>query len=634
MSLVTASNVAKSYGAQDVLEGISFAIPHRAKIALVGPNGSGKTTLLRLVAGLEPPSSGVVHRARKLRIAYLPQQGGRFFDDESTLWASMLDVFAHLLEQSAELERLEDAMADPARRDKALQKYGRTLEAFERAGGYAYEHRIEQVLAGLGFSEEDFRRPMAQLSGGQKTRALLARLLLEEPDLLLLDEPTNHLDLAGVEWLEDYLASWDGAVVVVAHDRAFLDATVDQVWELAWRRLEQYRGNYSDYAEQKAERVERQRLLYEKQQETIAKTEEYIRRNIAGQRSKQAKGRRKRLEQLERVERPRDYRPISFSLGEASRSGDLVFGLYDLVVGYDPSEPLFEVEELEVRRGQCVAILGPNGCGKTSLLRTMLGQVPPLAGRVRQGASVELGYLAQGHTNLDPDKTMLDTIVDCGGLRISEARDLLGRYRFSGDDVFKRVGSLSGGEQARVGLAVLVLQGANVLVLDEPTNYLDIPTQEVLEEVLDGFGGTVLMVSHDRYLIRRLASSVWTIDAAERELRAFRGYAAYSDWRQQRRRDRTGRTGSERTEGSDAVARRRQRERHRAARREEERRTQRRGELEEKIHSLEARQADLELQLTDASEAQDVARVRELGAEYGAVERELNASLAEWAELV
>lgn len=631
MSLVTASNLARSYGAQDVFEGVSFTVPRQARIALVGPNGSGKTTLMRLIVGEDVPSAGAIQRARKARLAYLPQQADALFDDALPLWDSMLDVFAHLLEQSARLQRLEAAMAHPEERDETLERYGEALDAFELAGGYAYEHRIERVLAGLGFGESDFQRPMGQMSGGQKTRALLARLLLQEPDLLLLDEPTNHLDLAGMEWLENYLSSWDGALIVVAHDRAFLDATADRVWELEWGRLEVYRGGYTDYVSQKWERMAQQQELYDRQQETIAETEEFIRRNIAGQKSTAAKSRRKTLERLDRIEQPREYSPMSFSLGEVSRSGDLVFGLYDLEVGYSPSQVLVVADDLELRRGQRVALLGPNGCGKTSLLRTILGRLPPLAGRVRTGAGVQVGYLAQGHANLDPDKSVLDTVVDAGHLRISEARNLLGRYRFSGDDVFKLVGTLSGGEQARVALAVLVLQGANVLVLDEPTNHLDIPTQEVLEEVLLTFDGTVLLVSHDRYLIRRLASQVWVV--YNRELVTLPGYGEYQRWREENGAKGADRARPKRTAGDNMRARYIQRERRRAAERERERRAERQAALEQKIHDLEARRAVLEAELAAASEAQMVARVRDLGAEYSALERDLEASLDEWAEL-
>jgi len=630
MSLVSANNLAKSYGAQDVFADLSFAIPHQAKIALIGPNGSGKTTLLRIIGDQEIPTAGGIHHAQNTRIGYLPQQAERCLDNNVSLWDTMLDVFAALLARAAELERLEAAMAHSDVPDTVLQQYGQALESFERDGGYTYESRIKQVLAGLGFDEDDYHVPIGHLSGGQKTRALLARLLLEEPDLLLLDEPTNHLDLAGVEWLEDYLSSWKRAVMVVAHDRAFLDGFASHVWELAWGRLEQYRGNYSDYVEQKTERVARQQVLYEQQQAFIERTEDFIRRNIAGQRSAEAKGRRKRLERLERIERPREYQPMSVSLGEVARSGDLVLGLHDLVVGYEPAEPLLSAEEIKLWRGQTVALLGPNGSGKTSLIRTILGEVPPLEGRVRIGANVQIGYFAQGHTNLNPEKSVLDTVIDAGRLRISEARDFLGPYRFSGDDVFKRVGDLSGGEQARVALAVLVLQGANVLVLDEPTSHLDIPSQEVLERLLAEFDGSVLMVTHDRYLIRALAGRVWATD--DGQLKGFRTYDHYRDWKAERRQERSRRRGRDGAQGAEESGHVRARERRKAAERKAKRQALRRTELEEQIHELEARQAELEEALAVASQEQAVARVRELGVEHDQNERELDRLLAEWAE--
>jgi len=624
MSILTASNLTKSYGPQDVFEGVSFEISHAAKIALVGPNGSGKTTLLRLIARLEAPTAGAIHQARGLRIAYLPQQAD--FSTTDTLWEAMLDVFADLRAQAAGLRRLEAAMASPTTREEALQRYGRALEAFELAGGYTYEQRTRQVLSGLGFGEDDFQRPVSQLSGGQKTRALLARLLLEEPDLLLLDEPTNHLDLAGIEWLEGHLKTWKGAMVIVAHDRTFLDAVVERVWELEWGRLEQYRGNYSAYVVQKAERLALQRTRYERQQQFIARTEDFIRRNIAGQRSRQAKGRQKRLMRAKRIERPQEYRPMGLVLDDVARSGDLVLGLYDLTVGYDPAAPLFSAGEFELRRGQRVALLGPNGSGKTTLVRTILGQVPPLAGRVRIGASVQLGYFAQGHANLLHGRTVLETILEAGELTVGEARDLLGRYRFSGDDVFKRVGDLSGGEQARVALAVLTLQGANVLILDEPTNHLDIPSQEVLQQALSEFGGTLLIVTHDRYLIRQLTDRVWAIK--DGRLWEFKeGYEEYHEWETQQEQ-RVGRSQDGRGRGGVAIS-----QAHRAEEREAARRARHRAELEQAIHRLETRLAHLAGQLTVASEQKAVERVSQLGAEYSQVEAELNVLLATWADM-
>jgi ATP-binding cassette subfamily F protein 3 len=633
MSILTASSLAKSYGAQDVFGDISFQVPHGSKTALVGPNGSGKTTLLHLIAGLEEPTNGRVHRAKELRIAYLPQQADRALQatlsGSGTLREVMQEVFIDLRKQAAELRRLEGAMADSNTQERALERYGAALEAFELAGGYTYEQRIGQVLSGLGFDREDFQRPVAQLSGGQKTRALLARLLLEEPDLLLLDEPTNHLDLAGIEWLESYLSVWKGAVIVVAHDRAFLDAVVERVWEMAWGRLEQYRGNYSAYVTQKAERLALQYAQYERQRLHIEQTEDFIRRNISGQRSSEAKGRRKRLERIERIERPSEYRPINITLGDVKRSGDLVVGLYDLSVGYDRSAPLFAAGEFELRRGQRVTLLGPNGSGKTTLVRTILGRISPLAGRVRIGAGVHMGYFAQGHTDLDFDKTVLETVLEAGELRISQARDWLGRYRFSGDDVYKHVSDLSGGEQARVALSVLALQGANLLILDEPTNHLDIPSQEVLQEVLAEFGGTLLIVSHDRYLIRKLATHVWAIgDGQLWEFKA--GYGAYREWEMQRR-EWIGLPEDEAERESPGEAeRRRMREARRAQEREAAREAQRQVELEQMIHELEGRRAQLEDQLAAASERQEIERVRQLGIEYAGIEAELDTLLAAW----
>ena len=627
MSILTASNLAKSYGPQDVFEGVSLEIPHGGKIALIGPNGSGKTALLHVLAGLEEPTAGSVHRAKGLRVSYLPQQAN--LSSSGTLWEAMLEVLTDLRAQAVELRRLEAAMAEPATGEEVLQRYGALTEVFRLAGGYTYEQRIKQVLSGLGFAEGDFQRPVAHLSGGQKTRALLARLLLEAPDLLLLDEPTNHLDLEGVEWLEGYLKAWKGAVVVVAHDRAFLDAIVEQVWEIAWGRLERYRGDYSAYATQKAERMALQEAEYERQQKHIARTEDFIRRNIAGQRTRSAQGRQKQLDRLERVEGAREYRPLSLDLGNAARSGDLVVGLYDLAVGYDPAAPLFTVGEFELRRGQQVALLGPNGSGKTTLLRTILGEIAPLSGRVRAGANVQMGYFAQGHTDLDPGKTVLDTVLDVGDLTIGAARNLLGRYRFSGDDVFKRVGDLSGGEQARVALAVLTLQGANALILDEPTNHLDIPSQEVLQEALSRFDGTLLMVTHDRYLIRKLATHIWAIE--NEQLWEFReGYEAYQAWRAQRRQEMQAQKAAswERTE------REREREARKADKQEEARLDRRRAALEKTIHELETRTTQLEAQLGAASKQQQVERVEQLGTEYNEIKAELEALLATWAEVV
>ena len=620
MSIVTANKLAKSYGAQDVFWDVSLRIARGDRIALVGPNGTGKTTLLRIIAGLETPTAGRVYRARNQRIGYLPQEAD--LPGQCTLYEEMLTVFADLRAQQAELRRLEHQMADPAQREAALKRYGEALHAFELAGGYRYESEIRMVLAGLGFSEEEQHQPLSILSGGQKTRALLAKLLLSQPDLLLLDEPTNHLDLAATQWLEEYLVNWKGSLVVVAHDRYFLDKVAERVWELSFGRLEDYPGNYSRYSTLRAERLERRLAEYEAQQKYIEKTEDFIRRYKAGQRTREARGRQKKLDRLPRLERPREAKKISLSIKTDLRGGDLVLTTEHLAVGYQPGEALFTCPDLCLRRGERAALLGPNGSGKTTFLKTVIGQVSPLDGLVQIGHNVKFGYLAQAHEDLDKENTILDEILEVRNLPLVKARGFLGRFLFSGDDVFKLIGDLSGGERSRVALAKLTLAGANFLLLDEPTIHLDIASREILEEVLSDFEGTILLVSHDRYLINALATQVWVIE--DGELRVYDGN--YSDYEEQRSKEQGARGKKQEKRGKKREARS---QRQGAGGKKREARAK---ELEEEIAALEAQLAALSEELVAASAAQDVKSLRELGSEYQRVDEELQRLLTQWAE--
>jgi len=635
MSLLVATGLSKAFGALDVFSGVDVRIEAGDRIGFVGANGAGKTTLLRILAGAEAPTGGEVFRKRGLTVGYLPQDPPPAGDD--TLHAAMLRVFEPLRAQGAALTEMEHRLADAASRgngdyDVLLEEYGHAQTAFEVAGGYTYETHIRQVLGGLGFNEDEHDKPMAVLSGGERTRALLAQLLLLEPDLLLLDEPTNHLDLEAVEWLEETLLHWRGALVVVAHDRYFLDKVASRIWDMNRGGVEAYRGNYTAFHGQREMRRERQRREWESQQEFIEKTEEFIRRNLAGQRTREAQGRRTRLEHFlrdEAIDRPQEGKQIRLGLTTQIRSGDLVLATKDLAVGYD--RPLFYCPDVEVRRGDRVALIGPNGAGKTTLLKTILGQLAPLSGRVRFGASVQVGYLAQAQAGLDPDETVLDSILDVQNLPISQARSFLGQFLFSGDDVFRPIGTLSGGQRSRVALARLTLQGANFLLLDEPTNHLDIDTQEILEQVLRQFPGTILLVTHDRYLIQALATHIWRVTGDE--LKVYKG--AYEEYLRQREAETEGETRIK-TEADQPAVQEYDRERAREERRQRkaaEKLAEQAAALENDIHALEARLASLSSQLEAASLAGDVSKIHSLGLMYEATEMELHRAMHEWAEL-
>jgi ATP-binding cassette subfamily F protein 3 len=632
MSILSAHDLSKHYGAQDVFQGVSVAVAHGEKIALVGPNGAGKTTLLRILLGMEEPSAGNVATSRGLRTGYLPQRPK--LQSERTVYEEMLSLFDELRAQQVALHALTEQLASQPDSAELLERYAADELRFELAGGYDYERRIRQVLGGLGFGEETYAWPIAVLSGGQVTRVLLAQLLLREPDLLVLDEPTNYLDLAALEWLESYLAAWPHSLIIVSHDRFFLDRVANRVWELDHGRLETFRGNYSHYARQRAERDERQARQYQSQQAEIERTEEFIRRYKAGQRSKQARGRETRLERLERIERPQHDRHIGLGLKTDIRSGDKVIVSEEgLTIGFETRPDgqhegedycLFRSGPILVQRGDKVAFLGPNGTGKTTFVRTLLQEVPPLGGDLRLGASVRLGYLPQKQDWLNPELSVLDQILGATDLLVEEARSLLGRFLFTGDDVYKRTGDLSGGERARVALAILTLQGANLLVLDEPTTHLDVASQEILQEVLVEFNGTILCVTHDRYLINALATHIW--DVQDGALVQFEGdYMAYAASRQQQPKVVQ--------EAGDKA----EREEARRARRQDE--AQRRKQ-EEMLHQLEKRIERLEQDLHNtmalmelASAAQDAGRVRELGQAYNALQEQLAADLSSWERL-
>jgi ATP-binding cassette subfamily F protein 3 len=489
------------------------------------------------MVGIDTPDNGQVQRARGINIQYLPQEvaysHSRKNDLKGTLWELCLESFASLRDQEAELARLEEAMADPQQAEKAIARYGPLQEAFELAGGYTYSARIRQVLTGLGFKVDEFDRPVEQLSGGGQTRALLAGLILEDPDVLILDEPTNHLDVEAIEWLESWLRDWPGAEVIVSHDRYFLDRVVDTIWDLTPHGVELYRGNYSSYVEQRDQRKRYEELRFRAQQKHIRREEEFIRRNIAGQKTRQAQGRRKRLERLLReaaIERPRKERSLRLALDPADRSGDQVLTTRQLKIGHpDADDPLFEVPELVLNRGECVALIGPNGVGKTTFLKTILGEIQPWSGEVNLGASLQIGYYAQAQDQLVPERTVLEEIFEVvPNLKQSVARDILAGFLFVGDDFTKPVRILSGGERGRLVLAKLALAGSNFLLLDEPTNHLDLPSQEILEDALAGFPGTILLVSHDRYLIRTLATQIWSIRHDEDLMGVVQGdYEAY-----------------------------------------------------------------------------------------------------------
>ena len=708
MSLLVANDISKNYGDLDVLEDVNVRVEFGDRIGLVGQNGAGKTSLLMALGRLDAGVGGELHIAQGIRIGFLsqdpPPAGNR------TLYEDVKAVFADLLEEGEKLRRLESRMTEAGLCDEELARllaqYGRQQEAFEQAGGYDIDQRIRFVLTGLGLPESLWHAPLSHLSGGQRTRAGLGRLLLEEPDFLLLDEPTNHLDVRSMGWLESVLIGWKGALIVVSHDRYFLDAVATRIWDLAHRSVEAYRGNYSHYRLQREERRVRWRKEYKRQQEFIKETQAFVRRYKAGQRTKEAQGRETRLKRFmeeEALPPPPKDQFIRLPLRTDSRSGDMVMRTRKLVAGYSGSAvetaddgaggalqeangeggrgirpsrpravassfkgaareglpegrqgrlramrsiaasdvPILEIPDLELNRGQVAALIGPNGAGKTTFVRTILEELEPLTGRVELGAAVDVGYLAQRHVGsgyglMKEGQTVLDALLEVKRLPTERARTFLGQFLFRGDDVYQSIGSLSGGERSRIALARLTLQGANFLLLDEPTNHLDLDSQEILQDALRQFGGTILLVTHDRALIEALATQIWQVTPGNRDkpgrLDVFKG--TWRQWQSERLQP-EGDVSGEKGKAVPTVAEAewsRQREARRL-RRQEERQEEAVAETEERIARLEHRLEELEERMAQASAALDFDRLHALQEEYTAISERLEFTLEEWAAM-
>ena len=510
MIILQANKIERSFAGEVLFDNISLQVDERDRIALVGKNGAGKSTLLKILVGEEEPTSGEINKKRDLSLSYLAQDSR--FESSNTIYDEMLHVFDDLRKTEKSLRQMELEMGEKtgADLDKLMQDYDRLSEEFRQAGGFTYEADIRAILNGFKFDESMWQMKIEELSGGQNTRLALAKMLLEKPNLLVLDEPTNHLDIETIAWLENYLVNYSGALLIVSHDRYFLDKVATITLDLTKHSLDRYVGNYSSFVEQKEQKLLTEAKNYEKQQKEIAALEDFVNRNLVrASTTKRAQSRRKQLEKMERLDKPEaGTKSAHMTFHSDKVSGNVVLTVEEAAVGYD-DQILSEPINLDIRKMNAVAIVGPNGIGKSTLIKSIVGQIPFIKGEARFGANVEVGYYDQTQSKLTPHNSVLDELWNDFKLTPEvEIRNRLGAFLFSGDDVKKTVGMLSGGERARLLLAKLSMENNNFLILDEPTNHLDIDSKEVLENALIDFDGTLLFVSHDRYFINRVATQV------------------------------------------------------------------------------------------------------------------------------
>jgi ATP-binding cassette subfamily F protein 3 len=631
------SDITKSYSAHEVLRGVSFQINPAEKVGLVGRNGAGKTTVFRLITGEETPDSGEVIKINNLKIGLLEQHVD--FNEAETVHTAALSAFQRLHDIEAEMRSLEKQMEREVS-DEILAKYADLQTEFELEDGFTYTAKAEAILLGLGFSKETWMFETKNLSGGQKNRLGLARLLLSQPDVLLLDEPTNHLDVSAVEWLENFLQNYYKTFVIISHDRYFLDRVCNRIIEIENGKAVSYKGNYSQFLIEREERREAQRRAFENQQHLISKTEEFIRRNLEGQKTKQAKSRRNMLQRMERIESVNSDKPSgNFKLQKVERTGNQVLTVENLTIGYGENV-LAKNIEFSLLRGEALGIIGGNGTGKTTFLRTILGKIRELSGKLLWGAKVDFGYYAQNLDDLDSRNEIIQELRRVAPLAENgELRNFLARFLFVGDDIFKRVSDLSGGEKGRLALAKLIYSNKNVLVLDEPTNHLDIPSREALESALDAFQGTIITVSHDRFFLDRIATQIFSFEDDGR-VEIFNGnYSEYHEWNACRESGVGSRELEEKKSGiwnpaSEITKNQKPKTKDQLSKNQRQKIEQRIAEIESEIPRLEEKLSQFLLAMSSAEIASNHEKLLETNQNYRQTEAEIQTLYEEWENLL
>ncbi|WP_324287181.1 ABC-F family ATP-binding cassette domain-containing protein [Bacillus cereus] len=638
MILLQVNGLSKLYGAETILANIKLEVQTKDRIALVGRNGAGKSTLLKIIAGELSHDGGEIIKPKDVSMGYLAQNTG--LETALTIWDEMLTVFTHLQQMEIKLRRLEQEMgkeenfSNAAIYEKLLADYDQLQLDYKDQGGYQYEADIRSILSGLGFPVETHQTTISTLSGGQKTRLALGKLLLTKPDLLILDEPTNHLDIETLTWLEQYLQGYPGAILIVSHDRYFLDKLVTQVYEISNKESRRFVGNYSKYLDSKSALYEQEMKRYEKQQDEISKLEDFVQKNIArASTTKRAQSRRKQLDRMEVLARPLgDSKSASFHFDIEKQSGNDVLQVKDATIGYY-QEPIIEHVNMRLTRGDSVALVGPNGIGKSTLLKSIVNKLQLLHGNVAFGSNVSVGYYDQEQANLTSSKRVLNELWDEYPLQPEkEIRTILGNFLFTGDDVLKPVSSLSGGQKARLALAKLMMQKSNLLILDEPTNHLDLNSKEILENALIDYPGTLLFVSHDRYFINRVTTTV-----VELSTEGAQEYLGDYDYYVEKKNEMIERAELEQEDEvpvQKVVAQEKLNYLEEKERKQLERqRTRKIEELEQNIVGLEEEIATLEDQLCLPEIYADYEKASEITTKKQTLQEQLEACMAEWEEL-